>query len=684
MTFAFASMEGSILMTKRTWITPIRPATSSLQHHSLNAEILPCRRRKHAIYVIKERSNAPSLPQMRHAIGAAITTCSVPLIERCPEAPKRDRATSGEIKALLRRIDQLEGALLANHDAQRSQPSPALTVPAVDNGPDLQPRSLLSSPATFNSTTSPGETTQRHTTPSGNVLGHHWYYRGMPILSERGRVWMASKTDQATALEEHHLFGSASGPFLPKPFGNVAMLNQLPNEDVTRQVLQHFLQSHSWLLFPVIDRILFEKTIALAYHGSQDQASSWASAAACILCLHSISGRLRDVRALETSVNGAQCADLAQTFLPCLTGEATMESLQAVLMLQEYRRACGQWQNANILHALACRMVCELKGHIQNSASSFEMGDSENERQIDHIRRLFWICYTRDKGYSLRSGQPPSLTGNYCDLTLPEDFSPYYDGLLRLEGGEGPQAHQEAFDPVIPGDVRLGIIGEEAFHLLYSPTALKVNDTELLLRIRRLDAELENWRLTITPGFRPRLSIPPDRPFLPNRTKANFLPSVFRLQLQLDYHYALTAIHTTVRRCGSGYAESENLPEDLHLVLHSSIDLLLEASRSTLILLKFAIDLLEEEAFCEVAFYSPVAVMSLFVDILIHPSSDHAQDDIAALTTAMSTIQNIPADKISPTEAEHIQEIADFIMETVRLGSRAIWKAKRNKPPRVE
>jgi hypothetical protein len=243
-------------------------------------------------------------------------------------------------------------------------------------------------------------------------------------------------------------------------------------------------------------------------------------------------------------------------------------------------------------------MVCELKGHIQHSASSFGIGEPENDRQIDHIRRLFWICYAKDKDVSLRSGQLPSLAGSYCDLALPEDYSSYYDHLQRLDNGKDTQADQGCtFDTVVPGDVRLSIIGEEAFRLLYSPTALKVNDTELLLRIRQLDDQLENWRLTVPPEFRPRLSIPPDRPFLPNRTKANFLSSVFRLQLQLDYHYALTAIHTTVRRCGSEYSESESLPEDLHLVLHSSIDLLLEASRSTLILLKFAIDLLEEEAF---------------------------------------------------------------------------------------
>ncbi|CAG9978768.1 unnamed protein product [Clonostachys byssicola] len=600
------------------------------------------------------------------------------------EVPRgsKSRATSGEIKALLRRIDQLEGALLASHDAQRSHPSPAMTVPIADAGssrPNLRSRSL--------SSTSPGETIPSQTTPSGNVLGHHWYYRGMPILSERGRVWIASKTGQATALERHHLFGSTLGPFLPKPSGDLHGLNQLPEEDVTRQVLECFLQSHAWLLFPVIDRVLFERTILGAYHGNQDPTTPRVSAAACILCLHAISSRLRDVRALEIAVNGDQCADIAQTFLPYLTVEATVESLQAVLMLQEYRRVSGRWQNANMLHALACRMVCELKGHIQlqHSASSFGTGDDGSKRQIDHIQRLFWICYTRDKDVSLRSGQPPSLAGNYCDLALPEDYSSCFDHFLRLDNGKDIQADSACiFDPVAPGDVRLSIIGEEAFRLLYSPAALKVNDTELLLRIRQLDDQLENWRLTVPPEFRPRLSIPPDRPFLPHTKEANFLSSVFRLQLQLDYHYMLTAIHTTVRRCGSEYSESESLPEDLHLVLHSSIDLLLEASRSTLILLKFAIDLLEEEAFWDVVFYSPVAVMSLFIDVLIHPNSDHAQSDMAALTTAMNMIQTIPADKISPTEAEHVQEIADFIMDCVRLGGRAIWKAKRNKPPTLE
>lgn len=55
------------------------------------------------------------------------------------------------------------------------------------------------------------------------------------------------------------------------------------------------------------------------------------------------------------------------------------------------------------------------------------------------------------------------------------------------------------------------------------------------------------------------------------------------------------AIHGAIRRCGAGNPESEALPEDLHSVIHSSCDLYLEASRSTLTLLKSSVSVLAGE-----------------------------------------------------------------------------------------
>lgn len=129
------------------------------------------------------------------------------------------------------------------------------------------------------------------------------------------------------------------------------------------------------------------------------------------------------------------------------------------------------------------------------------------------------------------------------------------------------------------------------FQLLFSARALKDNDNQLLLNIRQLDDEIERWRLSIPVNFRPAL-------FVSNYNSPNIsdegLPHIIRrIYLQLDYHHLMTVIHTTVRRCTT---EACDGTQELHDVVHSSFDLSLVASRSTLWCLRFLIGTIAEEA----------------------------------------------------------------------------------------
>lgn len=75
--------------------------------------------------------------------------------------------------------------------------------------------------------------------------------------------------------------------------------------------------------------------------------------------------------------------------------------------------------------------------------------------------------------------------------------------------------------------------------------------------------------------------------------------------------------------------------------------------------------------------YAPMSVMSLFVNVLIHPLSSRASSDLAELVTAIGVIQSIPLADLSTNDIGKLQELNNFIMELVRLGNCAIWKAKR-------
>jgi hypothetical protein len=243
-------------------------------------------------------------------------------------------------------------------------------------------------------------------------------------------------------------------------------------------------------------------------------------------------------------------------------------------------------------------MICELNGHSYQTVRRTEIEHSLFERRRDHTRKLFWLCYLADKDLALLSGLPPILANEYCDIGTSEEYLSH-DIFLHVlnEAVDVDDIGTIAWDrviPFLPGDPRLGLLKEKIFRLLYSSSALKIIDSELLTRIRHLDDELEGWRLSIPHVLRPKLSIFPNQGLPSTCAFSSYLRSV---QLQLEYHYLLTVIHTPVRRFGAAQDAETSPPEELHSVMHSSIDLSLEASRSTLRLLNEPIAMLKQETF---------------------------------------------------------------------------------------
>ncbi|KAM3428669.1 hypothetical protein MY4824_008709 [Beauveria thailandica] len=247
------------------------------------------------------------------------------------------------------------------------------------------------------------------------------------------------------------------------------------------------------------------------------------------------------------------------------------------------------------------------------------------------------LCFILDKNIALRSGRPPLLTEEYYD----GNFTSAAPGLTEL-----PHDY--------PSDPKLNLVKERTCRLLYSPKAAKSSDGEILQYIRQLDYELEQWRLSVPRLIRPRLSIPPD--FSPLIGEATRRQKKQLINLQLDYHYTLIAIHAMVRKCGAANEETE-LPEDLHSVVHSSVDISLEAGRSTLTFLGLSLKLLGRGASQYVQWYAPVAAMALFVNGLVHPLSDSLQTDLGVLIQAVGIFQSIPLDGLSSAETRQIETL---------------------------
>ncbi|OPB41528.1 Zn2Cys6 transcriptional regulator [Trichoderma guizhouense] len=513
------------------------------------------------------------------------------------------------------------------------------------------------------------------------LFGRNWYHRGVPIISERGLDWIASRTDQDTTILKPYLprggsdqsSWSFSALQVHTPIGD---LWDLPDRDLVHKSFGSLSSSYFLILFPLLDEVLLAEMINAAYQSFEGVHASHAhvAARACLWAAFAVLAHLRVSEHFSATFSGEICATRAQRFLGLLNGPADLATLQTLLLLHKYRTAVGQYSSAEALHSTACRMVCELDGHLQHPM------DRENSylgRRRDHIQKLFWLCYISDKDLALLSGLPPILANEYSDLGVLDEQNSSHDVFLQSSGATadtdeiGAIAWNRAI-PFLPGDLHLGVLKERIFRLLYSPSALKIIDSELLTRIRQLDDELESWRLSVPLALRPKLSIPSGHSVPPT---LNFLSYLRSVQLQLEYHYLLTIIHTPVRRFGAAQGVETSPPEDLHSAMHSSIDLSLEASRSTLNLLNEPIAMLKQKSFWHAVVYPLVAAMSLFVNILIHPVGAQAAADVESLAMASKVVNRLRTQTVTDYEAKHNEQAGKFVTELSRLANGAIFKA---------
>lgn len=205
---------------------------------------------------------------------------------------------------------------------------------------------------------------------------------------------------------------------------------------------------------------------------------------------------------------------------------------------------------------------------------------SYRERYL--LRNIFWTTYIMDKELSLRTGQPPCLQDEHCDVTFPPAYARrVYSEMMGFEGGPTLDAIQH-----FPGHPWLSIIKSKAYSALYSAHALRKTDAEILRDIRELDDDLECWRLSVPPPYRPTVTY--TRATLPKDVVP--MPSVM---LHLDYNHCVAAIHQATSRCQAWSFGNQDEVEGVG----SSLELSIEASRSSLVYLQMASHLLDENSF---------------------------------------------------------------------------------------
>lgn len=154
---------------------------------------------------------------------------------------------------------------------------------------------------------------------------------------------------------------------------------------------------------------------------------------------------------------------------------------------------------------------------LPSSSASEKGGESEErtERVRRHLRQLYRIAFLLDKELAIRTGLPPSMHDDYCDLEMLErawsiDLTglPIHQRELRNGAATGPTLYEEVSqkEGLEPYAMRLAILKSKTCRLLYSHASSRKTDAELLRDIRELDAELDRWRSSVPHRFRPVLT----------------------------------------------------------------------------------------------------------------------------------------------------------------------------------
>ncbi|KAK4223151.1 putative transcription factor [Podospora fimiseda] len=569
----------------------------------------------------------------------------------------------------------------------------AVSPPAVDllslvnvNTPALSPPALAEQ--------TPGNPNPSETSCFGKLhfagyhLGNISSYNGVPHFTESGRQWIRSRTGQDPNFPPlwkdagtRQYYPSSQTP--GEPF--------LPDRYVVEEYLRFFSTSHFRLVFPLIDCLLFRQTIDAAYeHVVNAKACVFAFLSVVTLFLEN------DRRPAAPPVDGDTMAARAEYLLPSALQEFNLNSLQTVLMLSMYQLFSGRIQSSIIFHSLSCRINFMLGGHtLPNpwSPSHAQATPPDVLRTQRHLRKLFWLTYFFDKEISLRTGQPPAIVDEHCDLSIPPGYSQaqYLDKYLYLDASSFSSEVDETTIPILPGDLRLALIKSKTCRLLYSAEALRKSDAELLRNIRELDSELESWRLSIPEKHRPILSglASEKRQEKVNASLQDVPDSVRAIVINLEYHYLVATIHRATSRCSTWTRTRTNLglgimgeigagekTRETIRGVSSSLTLSVEASRSTLLFLRTAVPAFLTHAFCMMLFYPMSAMVTIFCSILLDPLGENAVDDLKLLDAAPELINAIRIRQLTQNETVHLRLVDEFVTELSRLCHCAISEAK--------
>ncbi|KAI9926201.1 hypothetical protein MW887_004664 [Aspergillus wentii] len=500
---------------------------------------------------------------------------------------------------------------------------------------------------------------------SANIHRSLTFFSGIHLLSDEGIEWIEHQVgDKVNCAKLNALELPWTCPRLLHDDATILSdsVTKLPCREIVELYVSRYTSSFQSLVFPVISKSIFTKTLDLAY--GPPGVFGYASARACVWSFLSLVGMFGfDINTYGAVDCGSYISE-ARGLLPSIIHEMTVDGLQSLVMLVQIEFFLGDLQSAAVSISIATRLLYKLGTHTAsaNPNQSLHPSHYDKSRLECHMRDLFWVCYSFDKDICLRIGQPPSINDSECDLSLPLEYA----RLQNLNMLRDNIASDDRVLPLFPWDIRLSMIKSEAYTTLYSAKAHFKSDSEVLESIRHLDAALEQWRLSLEPEIRPLLCHTPDTSV---RTGLN----TQQVMLCLAYYHCVSIIHqASDRRNISGLFHAGIELEGIS----SSATISTTASRSTLSLLQTTLPSLKGECFWVVLFYILTANLSLFCKILRDPLQPESSHDVNILQDIPALLNKIPIRYLTPAEIMHLKFLNGFTAEFARLAMCATSKAQ--------
>ncbi|RAK95014.1 uncharacterized protein BO80DRAFT_369880 [Aspergillus ibericus CBS 121593] len=492
----------------------------------------------------------------------------------------------------------------------------------------------------------------RNLQSAGRHLGNICTFSGMHVLSTSSQEWMKACTGEELHLDRYHSaqvsWWQHSPPTESTPQGLLSSGLDLPEPAFLYEELKHYQSSTFGLFFPILDPSLFESTVRAACYNETSAASpGLSSAKACVYAFLALAPTVVHGSRLHRLKSSLEYACEAYRLLPEISKEpVSLDGLQTLLLLG----LAGDFFTIDHLLSTASRFIYHLKANLSPRTVW------ENPTSLEyHARHLFWIAYICDKGFSLVTGLAPVLEDAQCDLTLaaiPSELD-RPKGRLHLYGDPYPGSYVDMY-------ARLALIQSRIYRDLYTPSALRKPDADLLRTIRDLDHAIEEWRESIPSGNQPSLitSAPRD---------SDMRYSIFHLQ----YHHCMIMIHQASSRCASWEQNQDTRGTS------SSLAISVAASRSFLGgFLYSQLELGSQNLLFTLSYFLQASI-NLFCKILSRPLDNGNQEDLHIIGMISQLIAKHHRDDDPECYTAKITFAGGVIGELKRLAQCAIDKATR-------